>query len=351
VVITCYNYERYVTLAIRSALEQTVLPTEVIVVNDGSTDGSAAALAAFGDRITVITQENRGQIAATNQGYAASSGDLVMFLDADDVLRPRAIEFVLKAWTPRCCKVQFELDVINGDGELLGRRYCNYVDPYGSLEIHREFERFGTYVSPVLTGNVYSRGFLRKLMPLTAKMAPDGVFNTVAPLYGEVHVVPQALAMYRLHDANQSYHASATGGIGDRFSKQVALRRSEARLLADHAAACGVSLPAGDLLDHDLPAINYRLMLRKLHHDYDGATHDTSGRLWRAGLTCLSRRPLPMRLKLAHAVWLTSLLCSPRWFAAWLIALRFNRAALVQPIRRKVARLFGRPTVPFGPAA
>jgi hypothetical protein len=58
-----------------------------------------------------------------------------------------------------------------------------------------------------------------------------------------------------------------------------------------------------------------------------------------------------MRLKLAHAVWLTSLLCSPRWFAAWLIALRFNRAALVQPIRRRVARLFGRPTVPFGPAA
>lgn len=341
VVITCYNYERYVALAIRSALEQSVPPLEVIVVNDGSSDASAEVLAGFGDRITVIDQANSGQIAATNRGYAAARGDAVLFLDADDLLRPDAIETAMRAWTPGCAKVQFELDVINGAGELLGRRYCNYVEPYGAAQVREEFARFGTYVWPVLTGNLYARSFLRQVMPLTVKMAPDGLLNTVAPLYGDVQVVPQVLGFYRLHDANQSYHGTASSAVGLRFAKQVALRTGEMRLLAEHARLRGVSLPSGALLDHDLPCVNYRLMLKKLGHAYDGDAADTPYRLWRAGLSLLSRRPLPARLKLAHALWLTLLLCSPRWLAARLITLRFNRAAFVQPIRRKLAWLFG----------
>lgn len=342
IVITCFNYERYVALAIRSALEQTRPPLEIIVVNDGSTDGSAAVLAGFGDRITVIDQPNRGQIAATNRGFEASRGEIVLFLDADDLLRPTALEAAVAAWTPGCTKVQFELDVINGAGELLGRRFCNYVEPYGAAQIRDEFARFATYVWPVLTGNAYSRSFLQQVMPLTVAMGPDGCLNTVAPLYGDVQVVAQPLAYYRLHDTNQSYHGSAAQAIGRRFARQVSLRRSELRLLAEHAAALGVALPAGPLLDHDLPSVNYRLMLKKLGEDYEDASLDTPTRLWRAGLRWLARRPLPLRLKLGHALWLTTLACSPRWLAARLIALRFNRAALLQPLRRQIARLSGR---------
>jgi hypothetical protein len=341
VVITCYNYERYVALAIRSALEQSAPPLEVIVVNDGSSDASSEVLAGFGASIIVIDQVNSGQIAATNRGYAASRGDVVLFLDADDLLRPDALETAMRAWKPGCAKVQFELDVINGAGELLGRRYCNYVEPYGAQQIREEFARFGTYVWPVLTGNAYSRSFLRQVMPLTVKMAPDGFLNTVAPLYGDVQVVARVLALYRLHDANQSYHGTAANAVGLRFEKQVALRATEMRLLVEHARLRGVSLPPGSLLDHDLPCVNYRLMLKKLGHAYEGGVADTSFGLWRAGLSLLSRRPLPARLKLAHALWLTLLLCSPRWLAARLITLRFNRAVFVQPIRRKLGWLFG----------
>lgn len=342
VVITCFNYERYIALSVGSALAQTVLPAEIIVVNDGSTDASADVLKGFGDRIRVVDQPNGGQIAATNRGYAASNGDIVLFLDADDLLEPGAVEAVLDAWTPDCVKVQFELDVINGAGELLGRRFCNYVEPYGAKQVREEFARFGTYVWPVLTGNAYARSFLDRLMPLNIRIGPDGLLNTVAPLYGDVEVVPRALGRYRLHDANQSYHGTASNALGRRFAAQVGLRASEARALSEHAKARNVVLPAGNLLDQDLPFINYRLMLHKLGEPYEGSAADSPFRLWRAGIALLMRRPLPMRLKLAHAVWLTVLLLSPGPLAHRLIQLRFQRAALLQPIRRRIASMLGR---------
>jgi hypothetical protein len=350
VVITCYNYERYVALAIASVLAQTAQPHEIIVVNDGSTDGSLAVLQGFGSKITLVDQPNRGQIAATNLGYANSTGDIVLFLDADDWLEPTAVESVLNAWTPGCAKVQFELEVINGAGELLGRRFCNYVQPYGPQQIRDEFSNYGTYVWPVLTGNAYARSFLEQVMPLTVAMGPDGYLNTVAPLYGDIEVVPQALGRYRLHDANMSYHGTGSNALGLRFAKQVALRSSELRLLGERAASRGVALPPGNLLDHDLPFVNYRLMLKSLDENYTGAEADSAWRLWRSGMSVLRKRPLPIRLKLSHAAWMSTLLLSPRWLASRLIMLRFQRAALLQPIRRKLAALSGRHAVPGAPA-
>jgi hypothetical protein len=213
------------------------------------------------------------------------------------------------------------------------------VEPYGAAEIRREFERFATYVWPVLSGNAYSRSFLEQHMPLQVTMAPDGFLNTTAPLYGEVEVVRRPLASYRLHDGNMSYHRSAGDRIGERFTKQVALRRSELRVLDEHARRRGVSLPHGDLLDYDLPFVNYRLMLKKLGEDYEGSAGDTAFGLWRAGLLFLIRRPLPVRLKCSHALWITALLASPRWLAVRLITLRFNRAQALRPIRHWLARM------------
>ncbi|MEP6876615.1 MAG: hypothetical protein ABI887_19840, partial [Burkholderiales bacterium] len=133
--------------------------------------------------------------------------------------------------------------------------------------------------------------------------------------------------------------------------KQVSLRASELRLLAEHAAARSVPLPPANLLDHDLPFVNYRLMLKKLREDYEGAADDSALSLWRAGIVLLARRPLPLRLKLGHGVWMTLLLCSPGGLARRLIALRFNRAALLQPIRRQLSRWAGKAAAPSGRTA
>jgi glycosyltransferase involved in cell wall biosynthesis len=87
-VVPVFNGERFLGETLRSVLDQTYRPIEVLVVDDGSTDGTAAVIAAHGDRVTAIRQANRGEAAARNAGWRAARGDLVAFLDADDLWEP-----------------------------------------------------------------------------------------------------------------------------------------------------------------------------------------------------------------------------------------------------------------------
>jgi glycosyltransferase involved in cell wall biosynthesis len=86
VVIPCFNAERLVGDAIRSALAQTYPETEVIVIDDGSTDGSRAVIESFADRVRWVVEPHRGGGAARNRGLELARGEFVQFLDADDVL-------------------------------------------------------------------------------------------------------------------------------------------------------------------------------------------------------------------------------------------------------------------------
>jgi glycosyltransferase involved in cell wall biosynthesis len=85
IVVNNFNYGRFLRQSIESALAQDHPRTEVIVVDDASTDGSVEIIRSFGDRIVPVCQErNGGQAAALNAGFAASRGELIIFLDADD---------------------------------------------------------------------------------------------------------------------------------------------------------------------------------------------------------------------------------------------------------------------------
>jgi glycosyltransferase involved in cell wall biosynthesis len=92
VVIPCYNYAHFLPAAINSALRQTHHNIEVIVVDDGSVDDTAAVAARYGDRIRYIRQENQGLSAARNRGLQAAEGTLIQFLDADDVLGHTSVQ-------------------------------------------------------------------------------------------------------------------------------------------------------------------------------------------------------------------------------------------------------------------
>lgn len=92
VVIPAYNYGRFIADAIRSVLEQTCPPSEIIVVDDGSTDETAAVVAEFGMAVRYICQDNAGVCAARNRGVSESTGELVSFLDADDTWEPTNLE-------------------------------------------------------------------------------------------------------------------------------------------------------------------------------------------------------------------------------------------------------------------
>ena len=92
VVIPCYNVERFVGQAIESALSQSRAPDEIVVVDDGSTDKSAQIAASFGGRVRLIQCAHRGVSAARNVGVSAARGDLIAWLDADDIWEPCKLE-------------------------------------------------------------------------------------------------------------------------------------------------------------------------------------------------------------------------------------------------------------------
>src|ERR1035438_9516693 len=92
IIIPCFNAEHWVSAAIESALGQTWRETEVIAINDGSSDGSPAVLRRYvGPRVQVIDRPNRGAAAARNAGMRAAKGEFIQFLDADDLLTPAKI--------------------------------------------------------------------------------------------------------------------------------------------------------------------------------------------------------------------------------------------------------------------
>ena len=92
VIIPAYNYGRFIAEAIESALGQTVVPGEIVVVDDGSADDTGAVVQGFGDRVRYVRQENRGVSEARNRGVAETTGQLVAFLDADDTWEPTKLE-------------------------------------------------------------------------------------------------------------------------------------------------------------------------------------------------------------------------------------------------------------------
>lgn len=92
VIISTYNRADRLPKAIDSLLRQTRVPDEIIVVDDGSTDNTPEVLAQYGPPVTKIRQDNQGPAAGRNTGLRAATGDLIAFLDSDDVLTTGSIE-------------------------------------------------------------------------------------------------------------------------------------------------------------------------------------------------------------------------------------------------------------------
>jgi glycosyltransferase involved in cell wall biosynthesis len=92
IIVPCYNVEEFLSETLESAFNQTYQWTEIIVIDDGSTDGTTNLIRSYGNRVIAEFGPNRGASATRNQGTALARGEFIQYLDADDLLTPDAIE-------------------------------------------------------------------------------------------------------------------------------------------------------------------------------------------------------------------------------------------------------------------
>ncbi len=319
IVVINFNYARYLGGAIGSALAQTYGAREIVVVDDGSTDGSREVIRAFGDRVRAVLQSNGGQTSAMNAGFAAASGEILMFLDADDALAPNALEDVVAVWRPGLAKVQFCLALISAEGQAKRFVFPLFGDNASPARIRDQVRKTGLYVWPPTSGNAFARSFLRQVMPLAPDAFPcmtDGALNTVAPLYGDVVSLDKVLGYYRVHDCNMQ-----NAPVAERIRRGVMNKRREAEYLRDRAAALNIDLP-GDLLNQMIH-LEGRIASLKLDRGRHPLPDDRLASLVMPALAKLLHEEEPAARRLFHLLWLLAVLISPPRLCERLVAYRF----------------------------
>ena len=320
IIIINYNYARFIRSAADSALGQTYPNVEVIVVDDGSTDQSREVIESYGARISSVFKRNGGHGSALNAGFAASRGDLVIFLDADDELLPSAVAEVVAAWRPGIAKVQFQLEMVDANRAPMGVRVPDFEGYVPNGDIRKLIQRCGAYPTAPSSGNAFSRVALEKLMPLDEQdwtAVAEKPLVTLTPFFGDVVSLRKSLGLYRIHDTNES---NLGGPYLDRLHRRLTGTPYLAETLCKTAKRKGIDLDPL-VVGSTLRLVKMRMSsLRTDPATHPIATDDRFGLLV-AGIRALLREPdLSTRNRIASAVWLTMMSVSPRKLAAYLSA-------------------------------
>lgn len=228
IIISSYNHARFVAATVESALAQTE-PAEVIVVDDGSTDGSAEVLQAYAGDVRLIRQPNAGQAAAMNRGVAESRGELLIFLDCDDLLLPHAAEAARAALAnPAAAKAHWQMIEIDAAGRRTGRLLPEKRPSSGDLTETILRDGPEAYDWPPTSGNAWRRSAVAPLFPIPAepfRVCPDVYLAAVVPLCGPIVTVDESLSCWRRHDRNNTW--------GDRFEVRLPRFRRQWDLACD----------------------------------------------------------------------------------------------------------------------
>jgi len=202
IVIACFNYERFVERAIRSVLDQSRDDCEVIVVDDGSTAGSWDVISRSG--ATAFRIENRGARLACLFGLDKTRAPFVLFLDADDELKPGSLGAITSHLDPDIAKLQFPLTRIDADGNVISGAFPPLEAFRGRDVLTRQVLKNGVYKSPPTSGNVFRRDLCELLREADYDKFVDGVILFAAPFLGDVLSISKELGCYRIHGSNDS---------------------------------------------------------------------------------------------------------------------------------------------------
>ncbi|WP_218974884.1 glycosyltransferase family 2 protein [Streptomyces sp. NP160] len=316
VVITNYDYAHYLGEAVDSALALDWPDVEVVVVDNGSTDGSWDVVTGYADRVRALRLDHGDQRPAANAGFAESTGDVVVFLDADDVLPPQAARRVVEAMGPRTTKVQLQMQRFDTAGRRIGRPFPRYEPVPEPSAVRHWLTTTSAYPTPPGSGNAYARWYLERILPAGPEAGDflDSACVATAPLLGDVVSLPGVLVGYRQHDAQDS----ALLRDPTRFAREV--QRARVRwAFAQRAAGLG----SGDGTVDEAPLFRSRELLqfrcaasRRSPHLPGLPGDSTARRLLDALRSPTWPGPEPLADRLAVAAWsLLVLLCPSPWLA------------------------------------
>jgi hypothetical protein len=226
VVIPSFNHEAFVAEAVDSALICDGCEIEVIVIDDGSTDGSLARLEAFADdpRVQVHSQPNRGAHSALNRGLDLAQGEVVFILNSDDIFEPQRIPMLTRALADNRNAVLATswIEVIDANGARLGvKKAWRNLPPWPPSTIGPSLSETGDARLALLETNWISTtsnlAFRRRLVRdqglsfASLRYAHDWDFVLSACRFGAVELVEEPLLRYRSHGANTIDEGAGAG--------------------------------------------------------------------------------------------------------------------------------------------
>lgn len=342
-VVPAFNEERRLPVlfeAIRTGLPDDVAAAglqllEVVVVDDGSTDDSSAVLDPYSGQVRLLFKANGGQASAFNAGFEACSGDLIVFLDADDVLPPDSVSLSVAALLdrPRVGAVQARLCVTDASltptGQVVPPSYVRLADGDVADEVRQW--RSASTLSPGGAW-MFRRDVLTPLFPLSElelRFGADFFITRGVALLAPVATRPGVSALYRSHGTNDSNltQLSATG-LRRSLLRHVAYGRMLAQVPASTAPLDPLQAADPVFLSQRLASI----VLEPAEHPFD----ETAWQVSAAGVrAALARDDVSVAARLAHAAWFLVVYALPRRPAVVVAEL------LLQPASRQrwVARL------------
>jgi hypothetical protein len=314
IVVDNYNYGRFLRAAIESALAQAYAHVSVIVVDDGSTDDSREVIASFGDRIVPVLKENGGQASAFNAGLNRSQGDIVVFLDADDLLAPHAAEQVAAAFLkePQLARVHYRLAVVDEAGHPTGEIKPSLHIPLPAGDLRRAMVRFPFDLArPATSGNAFSAQVLKRIAPIpsSGQSAADWYVVYVSALFGPVGAIDEPLGFYRVHGENWYAKSQATLDL-EQVRTTIGHTRRARVYLEEAAGRLGLEW---DPRDASMCEVADRAISRKLEPARHPVEGDTLPQLVALGARAAARRfDIGGAMKVAFVAWLMCLSVAPR---------------------------------------
>jgi glycosyltransferase involved in cell wall biosynthesis len=315
IVITNHNYGEFLDEAIESARGQDYPNLLVTVVDDGSTDDSHKRLRRHRGAIDVVLKPNGGQASAINAGLARSHSDIVMLLDADDVLKPHAAARVAAVFAsdPTVAKVQFRMEVIDAQGRPTGAIKPQPHIPMPNGDLRAAELAFPFDLSwPACSGNAFRGNALRRILPIPEQDYPcrgaDWYVLHLTALLGPVVSLPAICASYRVHGRN-GYEPQAPRLDLDHVRETIHYMRVTERALADFAHELGLERRHPILSVSELAN---RLISLKLEPDLHPVRSDREWQLVANAVRAAHRRfDIAWPMKLMLIAWFASTAAAP----------------------------------------